>query len=93
MNFHQDKCKVLSVTYCSNIILDEKFVYCLDGVPLKYVNSEKDLGVYITTNLNWKEHVYYLCSKANRMLGLVRRTCHFIKNPLQKKSILSCYSK
>ena len=49
------------------------------------MESEKDLGVYITSKLNWKEHIHYLCSKANRMLGLVKRTCHFVKNVDQWK--------
>ena len=39
----------------------------------------------MTTKLIWKDHIFYLCSKANRMLGLLKRTCHFVKNPLQKR--------
>ena len=57
----------------------------MDGIPLEYVGSEKDLGVHMTTKLNFKEHVHYICSKANRMLGLVKRTCEFVKNPAQKR--------
>ena len=57
----------------------------LHTVCLDYVESEKDLGIHITAKRNWKEHIYYLCSKANRMLGLVQRTCHFVKNSDQKK--------
>ena len=90
MNFHPHKCKVLSVTSQNqrNYLLPfEKFVYCLNDIPLDFVESEKDLGIQITSKLNWKEHVFYICSKANRMLGLVKRTCHFVKNPSQKRAL------
>ena len=30
---------------------------------------------------------HYLCSKSNRMLGLVKHTCHFVNNPNQKMSL------
>ena len=85
MKFHPEKCKVLTITNRNTPTSADKFVYCLDNVCLDFVNSEKDLGVHITSKLNWKEHVFYLCSKANRMLGLVKRTCHFVKNPHQKR--------
>ena len=87
MKFHPLKCKVLSVTTCIRplILAFDRFPYCLDGSCLDYVESEKDLGVYISNKLNFKEHVLYLCNKANRMLGLVKRTCHFVKDPNQKR--------
>ena len=88
MNFHPHKCKVLSVTSQNerNIILPfQRFVYCLNDIPLDFVQSEKDLGIHMTNKLNWKEHVFYICSKANRMLGLVKRTCHFVRNSTQKR--------
>ena len=88
MKFHPKKCKVLSITNCNEVIPifpDDKFIYCLDNVCLDYVNTEKDLGVNITSRLNWKDHVFYLCSKANRMLGLLKRTCNFVKNTAQKR--------
>ena len=88
MKFHPQKCKVLSVTNETkpiDLLPFNRFVYCLDNVCLDYVDYEKDLRVHINTKLNWKQHVFYLCSKANRMLGLVKCTCHFVKNPLQKR--------
>ena len=92
MNFHPDKCKVLTVTNCKRpthrqlyTLPCDRFAYCLDGTCLEYVDSEKDLGVHIASNLSWKEHIYYLCSKANRMLGLVQRTCSFVKDSSQSR--------
>ena len=37
-------------------------------------DKEKDLGVIIDKNLNFKEHIYIQISKANRTLGIIRRT-------------------
>ena len=88
MKFHPQKCKVLSVTLTNTvyyILPFDRYTYCLDDIPLDYVETEKDLGVHVTTKLNWKEHVYFLCSKANRMLGLVKRTCEFVKKADQKR--------
>ena len=88
MKFHPDKCNVLTVTSCNQrfyIMPFDRFTYCLNNVCLNYVETEKDLGIHITSKLNWKEHVYFLCSKANRMLGLVQRSCHFVKNREQRK--------
>ena len=87
MKFHPLKCKVLSLTTCNRqwTLPYDKFPYCQDGNYLDYVQSEKDLGVHISTKLKWKEHVLYLCSKANRMLGLVKRTCHFVKDTNKKR--------
>ena len=88
MIFHPKKCKVLSVSSCNRpfyVLPFDRFVYSLDNECLDYVDMEKDLGVHVTSKLNWKKHITYLCSKANRMLGLIQRTCHFVKDPLQKR--------
>ena len=93
MRFHPDKCKILTVSLQRNpppliqALPFSKFVYCLGNTPLEYVNSEKDLGVHINKSLTWTEHCNYLFSKANRNLGLLRRTCHFIKNTRQRRNL------
>ena len=85
MKFHPDKCKVLTVTLKKNDL--PRFTYKLGQTPLQYVQSEKDLGISITSNLCWTKHCNNLCSKANRNLGLLRRTCSFVKNIRQRRSL------
>ena len=88
IKFHPQKCKVLSVTSGRRVyyvLPFDRYLYNLNGVYLDYVEMEKDIDVHITTKLNWKDHAHYICSKANRMLGLVKRTCEFVKNPAQKR--------
>ena len=61
MKLHPLKCKVLSITLCQKtvgICPFDRFVYCMDNICLDYVESEKDLGMYIATKLNWKEHIF-----------------------------------
>ena len=85
MKFHPDKCKVLTVTLQRNDT--PRYTYMLGQTPLHYVQSEKDLGVSITSNLCWTKHCNNLCSKAKRNLGLLRRTCNFVKNTRQRRSL------
>ena len=54
MKCHPQKCKVLSVTSSRRvyyILPFDRYLYNLNGVYLDYVETEKDLGVHITTNL------------------------------------------
>ena len=52
--------------------------YHIGSADLKRVDSEVDLGVTLTGNLCWNKHISQIVSKANIMLGLLRRTCLFL---------------
>ena len=80
MKFHPSKCKVLSVTNERKQVIfpfTDAYPYYMGSDVLDYVTSEKDLGVLATTNLLWNEQCNKLYAKANSLLGLTRRTCHF----------------
>ena len=47
---------------------------------IKVVSSVKDLGVMVTKDLTWYNHVRYVTAKANRMLGFIKRNCAGISN-------------
>ena len=91
MTFHPQKCKVLPVTLASPFYWQvsmpflEKFPYCLNGICLDHVDSEKDLGVFVTSKLSWIKHCAAVRSKASSRLGLLRRTCHFVENTQQRR--------
>ena len=84
MKFHPDKCKVLSVaakspeTSLLSVLPFFRFIYSLGGELLDYVDSEKDLGVMVTSNLDWAEQCSKVLSKANQKLGMCRRNCNFV---------------
>ena len=90
MKFHPNKCKVLAITLRHqkfNTLPFDRFSYELGNCILDYVNEEKDLGVIVTNKLNWDLQQAAIVSKANKQLGLLMRTCHFMKNYDQKRSL------
>ncbi len=47
----------------------------MNELTLKTVTSARDLGVQVSHNLTWADHIANVISKANRMLGFLRRHC------------------
>ena len=92
MKFHPDKCKVLTVAYSGGLnsmwsmFPFQIFTYTLNGITLESVEQEKDLGVIVTTKLNWEENNLALCLKASSRLGLMNRSLHFIVDQRQKRA-------
>ena len=93
MKFHPDKCKVLSITNRASennawitTLPFHTFFYTLNGVDLDFVESEKDLGGYVTSDINWEENVVSLCTKASSRLGLMKRSLRFVKDRKQKRA-------
>jgi len=69
MAFNVDKCKVMHVGRTN---IHSKFY--MNQAELDDTAEEKDLGVIITDNLMVAKHCAYAYSKANRTLGMVKRT-------------------
>ena len=92
MKFHPQKCKVLSVAYGGgldnmwSIFPFHEFTYNLNGIELDFVENEKDLGVIVTSKLNWEDNILALCLKASSRLGLMNRSLHFVKCQKQKRA-------
>ena len=38
------------------------------------INIYKHLGIWIESSLRWDAHINYIVGKANRVLGLIKRT-------------------
>ena len=77
MNFNATKCKVLSVTRSRSPLLAN---YHIGPDEVLRVSSEVDLGIILTSNLTWNSHIDKIVAKANKMLGLLRRTCPLLTN-------------
>ena len=80
MEFHPGKCQVLSITRNKNIIKHE---YSLHGNKLEHVDTAKYLGVTLSHDLRWNQHITNITNKANRSLGFLRRNLQ-INNPQLK---------
>ena len=91
MNFHPQKCKVVSVSSRAppllGILPGIQYFYSLGDSPLDYSESEKDLGVDINTTLNFNDQCNRLLSKANQQFGLVKRTCYFVNDIKRKRAL------
>lgn len=91
IKFHPKKCKVLPVspTIRSDSIWNafpfQDFYYSLNGNDLEFVKNEIDLGVNVTTSLNWHEQCLALHLKASSRLGLLKRIMHFVKDIRRKR--------
>ena len=76
MKLNIPKCKVLSL--CRNTSSIVKYDYGFD-VPgqdflsLKHESHIKDLGVMMSSDLSFDDHIYDKINMANKMLGIVRR--------------------
>ena len=69
LKFNANKCKVLHFGY-NNLEKD----YELNGNPLDKSDGEKDLGVLVSKNFKFSNHIGKIAAKANSILGRIRRT-------------------
>jgi hypothetical protein len=69
MKFNPQKCQVLKLGRQSAPI-----TYQLGGHNLETVETIRDLGVQVNNRLNFHEHISQQVIKANRILGMIRRS-------------------
>ena len=67
MRFNTSKCEILQVGTGLRTLPATHF-YTLNGDVLKLVSSAKYLGVLLTHNLSWSEHIHAMAAKANSKL-------------------------
>ena len=67
--FNPDKYEVLRVTHKRDLSIPT-YSLC---TSIKSVKCGKDLGITISSDLSWSEHVIVTVNKANKLLGLVYR--------------------
>ena len=91
MNFHPQKCKVVSVAPrlppLLGILPCVQYIYYLGENSLDYAENEKDLGVDINPKLNFGDQCERLYSKACQQFGLAKRTCHFVKDFRRRRAL------
>jgi hypothetical protein len=54
--------------------------YSVNGRGLLRVQTVKDLGVYLTHNLNYTTHINFIVSKAFKLFGFLKRTSSEFSN-------------
>ena len=64
---------------------DENFNYKI----LETIESERDLGIIVSSKFDWKEQINSALNKANRVLGMLKRTFVSSKTDLWNKLNMS----
>ena len=81
MEFNPGKCQVLPITRSKQPLQSQ---YTLHGQVLESVDSAKYLGVDISQDLNWNDHINNIIGKANRTLGFVKRNAKTRNEPVKE---------
>ena len=84
--FNVDKCKLMHLGKLNpktQYTMSQKGVRC----TMAEVKEEKDLGVLVDDELTFSKHIETKVSKANQVLGIIRRTFQF----LDKEAFMTLY--
>ena len=65
-----DKCESMRITHSHDKSATNYFL----RKPLKDVDNFKDLGVTVTKDLSWGNHISITVNKANKVLGSIKRS-------------------
>jgi hypothetical protein len=84
LSFNQSKCKHQTLT---RKLVPVASSYKLDDTIISSTDNEKDLGVWVSSDLTWKKQVNEQTVKANRILGYVRRNTLCIKNTAARRAL------
>ena len=84
IRFNASKCKVLTTTRKKKPLLQD---YFLGPEKLLRVREEKDLGVVISDKLTWDSHLHLITTKANKLLGLLKRSCPLLTKVAVRRSL------
>ena len=88
MSFHREKCKVLSIKPRASPFDMLPFAihqYYLADKLLTYADSERDLGVHVNSNFDFKEHSEIILTKANQKYGMLKRNFHFVQDMKRRR--------
>ena len=70
LRFNADKCESIRITHTG----DKSIMQYMLGKLLKGVKGFKDLGIMISKDLSWDNHISITVNKANNLLGLIKRS-------------------
>ena len=84
LELNNSKCKVLRITRRHNKLT---YPHKLNNTILESTDCERDLGVLTSSTLTWSQQVDYLCNKATKMLGYVRRSTLNINDTIVRRRL------
>ena len=81
MAFNISKCKIMQI---SNHHSKSLFSYVMNGTSLAVTEQHLYLGVKLHHRLSWKPHIDYICNRANRAVGFLRRNLQHCPSHLRE---------
>jgi hypothetical protein len=81
------KCEV--VYFGTSIQLNSKCVYTINGSPITETKLVKDLGIYISPDLNWDEQVIRVCAKSTAIAKKIFKCFRHKSTDIIKKLYVS----
>ena len=84
MDFNVKKCNLMRITMKKQPFISN---FTLKGSVLEEVDGFRDLGLLTNHHLSWNSHIDTITSKANRILGLIKRTCRGWKHTETLKTL------
>ena len=77
MSFHTDKCHVMTLGRSH-----EEDIYTMskhgNSLLLNWCSKQQDLGILFTSNLNFTYRVNKIAHKANRVIGIIKQSFHWM---------------
>ena len=87
LRFNPEKCHILTLVKFENIMYTHR--YKVYDKEIEHVDIEKDLGVFMDSELSFHDHVTKKENKANSLVGIIRRCFSFIDIDTFKKLYIS----
>ena len=84
VTFNPNKTEALFVSNDSNIA---KPSLLFDNVPIQFVEHHKHLGLTLSSNCKWHEHINNLIQKSSKILGMMKK----IKFSVKRKTLNQIY--
>jgi len=75
----------------NKIHVPNDFLVKINDEPLERCDSYKYLGVIFDKNLNWKEHISYVCQKVSKACGALAKLRHCVNTNVLKEVYYSLF--
>ena len=81
LHFNGHKCVLHSNRPCTI------YSYEINNTPIQVLDSHRDLGIVMTGDMTWRNHLNQITARAYKILGLIRRSFTSTLSPSAKKNL------
>ena len=81
--FNESKCSLVRFGFQKSS--SSSHIYSINSCVIQNDSQHKDLGIIVSSDLSWTNHIRYIAAKAYKILALLRRTFHNCNSVHSKK--------